>query len=369
MSEPAASTPPALRLPRVAVRRIRNVAEVDLELCRERSLLVGENGQGKTTLLEAAYLLGAVRSFRGARAADLVQHGQDTARVRGWLEGPEPSCEVILTLGRGQARDLRVDGKRGDLSAHFRRFPMVAFHPGDLDLVLGAPADRRRFLDRMLFQAQAGYATWHREYGRALRSRNELLRREAPVAELRAYDEVMAARGAAMGEARRRLSSSLDGAIAAILDELEAAAFDVRLEAAVEPDEEALRAALEAALPTDRARRRTSVGPHTDDLVIERREGRAQKVASRGEARALAVALRLAERGVVGDETGSTPLLLLDDVAAELDRRRTHRVVEMVTRQGGQVVATATGAVEETFGSGWSRFEIRGGEVVGQTEG
>lgn len=357
--------PTPLVLELAAVSRLRNVERAELELSSGGSLLVGGNGQGKTTLLEGMYMLGAVRSFRGSRAADLVQHGASSSTVSGRLHVGEPCSEVVVALDRSVGRQIRVDGKRADLSVHFHRFPVVAFHPGDLALVYGGPADRRRFLDRMLYQARGGYASWHRQYGRALRSRNELLRRAASSSEVRAFDSVLAALGARMGEARGQVTATLRDATAEVLDELGVGAFGLRLRAAVEPDQSALAAALESSLAADRARCRTSVGPHTDDLVIERREGRAREVASRGEARALAVALRLAERRVVTDCSGCVPLLLLDDVAAELDRERTERVVAMVSKERGQVVVTATGSAEDSVGSGWKRFEIRGGQVAG----
>lgn len=355
--------PRSLELLALAIRRLRNVDEAELELAPGRNILVGGNGQGKTTVLEGAYLLGALRSFRGAKPSELLRHGASEGRVVGSFVLAEPRNEVVVTVGRGAGRELRVDGKRPDLAVHFHRFPIVAFHPGDLDIVLGSPADRRRFLDRMLFQAQAGYAAWHRDYRHALRSRNELLRREAPGVEIRAFDAVLADRGALLAATRARLCERLASAAEEVLEALGVRPFEVRLETRVEADAGALLAALEASLAADRGRRSTSVGPHADDLALTRPEGRARVVASRGEARSLAVALRLAERRVVSEANGTVPLLLLDDVAAELDRERTERVVRIVTAQGGQVIVTATGAAEEGFGVDWRRFRARGGKV------
>jgi DNA replication and repair protein RecF len=351
-----------LRVRRLRVERLRNIERVELELGEGQSLLVGGNGQGKTSLLEAIYLLGAVRSFRGARPGELVQHGAQDALVRGTLGAREPASDVVVSLTRKE-RQVRVDGKRVDLADHFRLFPMVAFHPGDLELVFGGPAERRRFLDRMLFQAEAGYPRWYREYRRALQSRNELLKRCADDREVRAYDQVLSSHGARMGAARARLSALLARATSEVLEELGVEPFAMRLRATVEPDEAALLAALERALPGDRRRGRTSVGPHTDELELSRETGGARVVASRGEARALAVAMRLGERRVVAGCAQSTPLLLLDDVWAELDRPRAERVLAMVAAEPGQVIVTGTGGSEPSVVSSWRRFEVVEGRI------
>jgi DNA replication and repair protein RecF len=342
---------------------VRNVSRLELELAPQQNLLVGGNGQGKTTLLEAMYLLGALRSFRGARPGELIQHGHQEGTVQGVVLHQPPSSLVMVLLRR-QGRDVRVNDKKPEVAHHFRNFPMVAFHPGDLELIFGGPAVRRRFLDRMLFQAQAGYAQWHRDYHRALRARSELLRQGKEARLVRAYDPLLARLGAQLGAARQRLILELATSAAEILAVLRIAPFTIEHHSRVVPEEEALAEALNRAWPQDQRRRRTTVGPHTDDLTIARSAGRARQVASRGEARAVAVALRLAERDVVGRQTGVMPLLLLDDVWAELDAQRAALVLGMVAEQPGQVVATGTGRMDEKSLIGWRRFTIAGGTLA-----
>ena len=351
-----------LRLRRLEVQRLRNIERAEVELSEGQNLLVGDNGQGKTTLLEAIYLLGATRSFRGARPGELIRKGARRAIVRGVLGARPSASEVVVKLEPG-GRQIQVDGKRADLAEHFHRFPMVSFHPGDLDIVFGGPAVRRRFLDRMLFQAQAGYARWYRDYRRALQSRNELLKQERPDREVCAYDPVLASLGARMERERRALTSLLAEATVEVLGKLGLEPFEVRLKASVDPDEEAIREALARALPADRRRGTTTVGPHRDDLSLFRRTGPARAVASRGEARALAVALRLAERQVIANTASSMPLLLLDDLWAELDRERARRVLAMVAEASGQVVVTGTSGVEPGELPGWKRFLVAGGKI------
>lgn len=356
-----------LRVRHLLVEGLRNIERVELSLDLGQNLLVGGNGQGKTTLLEGLYLLGALRSFRGARPSELVQHGAQEAHIRGTIEARGPASKIVVTLSK-QGRQIRVDGKRADLSEHFRRFPMVAFHPGDLELVLGGPAARRRFLDRMLFQAETGYATWFREYRRALQSRNELLKTQGSDREVLAYDRVVGALGARMGTARAKLVALLAQATVEILEKLEVEPFTMRLKSRVEPTEEKLLEALERALPSDRRRGRTSIGPHTDELELARDTGIARTVASRGEARALAVSMRLGERKAIAQCSTSTPLLLLDDVWAELDGDRADRVLALVADEPGQVVVTGTGVNEPRAVETWRRYEVLGGKVSFSSE-
>lgn len=357
-----------LRVSHLLVKGLRNIDKVELSFDLGQNLLVGGNGQGKTTILEGLYLLGAVRSFRGARPTELVQHGAQEAQVQGTIEARGPASKIVVTLTK-QGRQIRVDGKRADLTAHFRRFPMVAFHPGDLELVLGGPAARRRFLDRMLFQAETGYAIWFREYRRALQSRNELLKTQGSDREVLAYDKVLASLGARMGTARAKLVVLLAEATGEILERLEVEPFRMRLKSRVEPVEERLLEVLDRSLPSDRRRGRTSVGPHTDDLELSRETGIARTVASRGEARALAVSMRLGERKAIAQCSASTPLLLLDDVWAELDTDRADRVLALVADEPGQVVVTGTGVSEPRAVEEWRRYEVFGGQVSFSSDG
>lgn len=356
--------PTFLRILQLTVRRLRNIDHIELELAEGQNLLVGGNGQGKTSILESIYILGAFRSFRGARPVELIRSEEKDAVVKGSLLSAPPKSEIVVSLTTC-GRQVRVDGKRADMASHFRRFPMVAFHPGDLDLIFGGPSVRRRFLDRMLFQAERGYPIWYRDYRRALKSRNELLKRSEGegTRQIRAFDRILSDLGARMGRARERLSALLSNAVEEILEGLGLDPFRVRLRAKVEADEERLLSALEDSLPRDRARGRTSVGPHTDELELRRPTGMARTVASRGEARALAVALRLAERKVVAECVSAMPLLLLDDVWAELDGERVERVLTMVASEPGQVLVTGTGATEPKAVADWRRFEVVGGRI------
>ena len=197
----------ALRLTSLTARGWRNLEPVNLEPGPRFNVFFGDNGQGKSNLLEAIDYLGTLRSFRGASAADLIREGSEQAELKAVIAAePLPHHHRCLLPRRG-ARKVTLDDKRPrSKSAYFRSVQMVLFHPGDMQLVAGAPERRRAFLDRVLEQFDETYATTYSAYERALRSRNRLLKAERPNrAAIAAFDELLASAGAVVGQTRQRL--------------------------------------------------------------------------------------------------------------------------------------------------------------------
>jgi len=189
---------PALRLDRLALRGYRNLADVDLEPGPRFNVLSGDNGQGKSNLLEAIDYLGSLSSFRLAKKDDLIAHGAERALLAGRFATEPAPITAKVRLERRAARKLALDDKRPrSTAAWVASLQMVLFHPGDLALAAGAPEKRRAFLDRVLEQMDPTYAKTLASYGKALRSRNRLLKREeADRRSIVAYDELLASAGA-----------------------------------------------------------------------------------------------------------------------------------------------------------------------------
>jgi DNA replication and repair protein RecF len=320
------------------------------------NLLLGGNGAGKSSVLEAIGFLATLSSFRRAPDAALVRVGQEAAVARGQFAGEGGTVQVEVEIpSRGRQR-IRVDGKRaagrGEVAA---RVALVAFLPDDLDLVKRGPAYRREYVDDLAVQLWPAAAADQREYERALRQRNALLRREGRAASpgsLSVWDERLAALGAVL--IRRRLDALCEvlagvqglcrdlggGAeqvgwsyLAAGAGEMDPAATEGALR-------EGLAAAVSAARHEDLERRTTTVGPHRDEvaLYLDRRDLRTR--ASQGEQRTVALALRLAAFDLLAERRRSAPVLVLDDVFSELDEARRARLVERLPR--GQVfISTA----------------------------
>jgi DNA replication and repair protein RecF len=333
-------------LEKLRVRDFRNLRQLELSPGLRFNVVSGDNGQGKSNLLEAIEYLGSLRSFRGARSEELVHEAAERAELWASAAGEGPVHELRVSLARLGRSEVRLDGKRPRSRASYgRALPSVVFHPGELTLTAGGAETRRAFLNHLLARLDETYATSLATYTRALASRNRLLRSETPNRKgITAYDELLAASGAVLGQARQALVRELSPRVAALFEEISQVGpvLTLAYEPRVEPDVVALRAALAGALDKDLARGFTADGPHADDLVFRLRATKARRYASQGQHRAMVLSLKVAELLEIERRTGSTPLLLLDDVSSELDRGKNERFFSVLARLGGQVFLTTT---------------------------
>jgi DNA replication and repair protein RecF len=321
----------------------RNIERLDIEPGPRFNVVSGRNGSGKTNLVEAIYLIGALRSFRTTASRDLVRYGAASAHVSAVFGGAAAGLRCEVMLGE-DGRRVRVDGKapRGD-GGHFRALPMVLFHPGHMELVQGGPDARRRFIDRALYQADRIYPAEHRAYLRALASRNKLLKGAAPdPRSLEAFEAQLVAHGTRIISARERFIAALAPLFAEALEEVSHEAGGGIAYAPNARDERALSARLEANRAEDLARGFTTAGPHADDLEFEVKGRSARRFASQGQQRTAVLAVKIAETRALAAATGRTPLMLLDDVSSELDDARNASLLGFLDGVGGQVFITTT---------------------------
>ena len=367
-----------MRLLSLRVQDFRNLAEVSLLPSAGATIAVGQNGQGKTNLLEALYFLATLKPLRATRLSELVRWGAPQARVTGrfLLKGAER--EISVEVGGG-TRQALVDGKRAaSLEDYFGGVSVVAFTPDDLGVVKGGPEDRRAFLDRAVFNRFPAFLPESREYARALKSRNRLLRERADPSYLAVYDEQLARTGARIYARRRalmaELSSRAESTFAAIGRTPAPAAYAYRpshlggLDFAA-ADEAALREGLLAAL-AERTRRDlergfTSAGPHADDLSLSLGGRSARAYASQGQQRALVLGWKIAEIQNLEAALGFLPLLLLDDVSSELDPERNAFLMHYLAGSGAQVFLTTTdaGLVRAAAAKGSLWLQVSSGTV------
>jgi DNA replication and repair protein RecF len=310
------------------------------------NVLFGDNGAGKSSVLEAIGYVAALSSFRDAKKEDIIALGAPAAALHARVESAPLPREYRIVLDRQRGRSVQVDGKRpSTLGSYFAGFPMVLFHPGDVELMLGPPEPRRRFLDRVLEQIDPGYARGAAEYEKALRSRNRLLKSSQPERRsISAYDAILAELGARIGQARLALSQQLKPAMEATFAEVTEHALPLELSYAARhpPEAETLRRELAAHYEKDVQRGYTGVGPHGDDLRVGVAKTLAKHHASQGQHRAIVLALKVAELGVLAQRTDKMPILLLDDVSSELDQSRNRRFFRLLSRLGSQVFLTTT---------------------------
>ena len=334
------------------VRGWRNLTDAALIPGPRVTVLHGRNGQGKTNLIEAAHYVTTFRSFRAHRVDELVAWGAPGAHLEADVQvgGLERRIDAKLASGR---KSTRLDGKpvRRAASA-LSEVAAVLFVPEDLLLPRAAPAERRRFLDRAIFAADRGYAVEATALERVLKSRNAVLRQgQPPLALLDTYDEQMAHHGARIVLRRRALTAALAPRVETLFRSIHAdigTAIRYRshpeIEAVrTEPDlVAALRAGLLARRTLDERRAFTGFGPHTDDLVFDMAGHPAADHGSQGQLRSLVLALKLAELAHLTAVLGASPLLLLDDVASELDEIRRCRLFETISALPGQTLITVT---------------------------
>ena len=367
-----------MRLLAARITRFRNLVDVELVPGPRATVLVGENGQGKTNTLEALWYGATLRPLRATRLAELLPFGraEEGALVRTEWLFPGGPREYAVRL-RGGERQLEVDGKRlHALEDYLGQVSVVAFTPDDLALVKGPPEERRRFLDRAVFGRHSAYLGESRDYARTLKARNRLLRERAPAAVREAFDAQLARLGARLWRRRSELVEELSPHLRSAFDAVgrlpsslavryRPAAVTVDSNAAEPALEQLLLDALEARLALDSERGFTSVGPHADDLQLLLGDRPARLYGSQGQQRALVLALKIGEIENLRAHRGAYPLLLLDDVSSELDPERNRFLMAYLRELEAQVLLTTTdfGLVRAAAGEDAKLFHVEQGSL------
>lgn len=352
-------------------------------------MFAGENGQGKTNLLEAIYAVCTLRSFRTRRMAELVQFGRPDTRLAAEVERGGSVRTYEVTIGPS-GRQVRLDGKAvRPASRYFGGFQVVLFAPEDLTVARGAPADRRAFLDRAVFQRTPEYLAEAQDYDKVLRSRNAVLRagqgRGGGSRDigglLPVYDQKLVELGARRVHRRGQLVAELGPRLAAAYAAISRTELVAAARYAVPwlpPDTDlgdqrsiadGLAAALVSARPADLARGVTTVGPHRDDLDLTLAGRSAAAFASQGQLRALILAWKIAELELLTETHGETPILLLDDVSSELDPQRNEYLFDFLRSKRTQCAVTTTHPRHVLATTPRVDFEVHSGIVTRQNPG
>jgi DNA replication and repair protein RecF len=356
----------------------RSYERVVVELGPGPCVLIGPNGVGKTNLVEALAYVATLESHRVATDAPLVRLGAARAVVRCAVVHEERELLIELSIEPGRANRARLGrapvGRTRDILGALR---LVLFAPEDLSLLRGDPSERRRYLDELLVARQPRFAGVRSDYDRVLKQRNALLRsaylarktggtRGGDLSTLDVWDTHLARHGAQLVRARLDLVAALAPHVAKAYSAVSASRSDARVSYApsfaLQDDlEQALLAALSESRPAEIERGVTLTGPHRDELTLTLGDMPAKGYASHGESWSYALALRLAAYDLLRDD-GVEPVLVLDDVFAELDSGRRDRLATLV---GGASQVVVTCAVEDDVPSTLRgmRFAVQGGEV------
>ena len=358
----------------------RNYKSLEVEFHPQLNLFLGSNAQGKTNILEGLYCLSTTRSFRAASDEEMIQFGQEAGAIEGLLQREEGQEQIQLELRREKNKALLVNGKKQKkLSSLLGRLPSVVFSPDDLFLVKGGPALRRRYLDVTILQMDEGYLGHFQQYERTLKQRNSLLRQRVPNVEsqLVVWDEPLAEHGAALILKRKEMAQRLSEFAGQALKDLTGGVenFEVRYEPCISLEggtgflKETMLQALIEARREELARGVTVVGPHRDDLGLWVNGKPLRKFGSQGQQRTGALALKLAQLSLLTEGCHTAPLILFDDVMAELDEKRRAFFLNRL-QQGGQAFLTGTSAHDFSAASQKARiFRVEKGQVAMTQEG
>ncbi|WOF24778.1 DNA replication/repair protein RecF [Microbacterium betulae] len=368
----------------------RNYAEAELSLAPGSNVLVGRNGQGKTNLAEAIAYLATLGSHRVSADAPLVREGKDAAFVRARLAHGQRRVTLELQINKQGSNRARVSGSPVRASELPRYAQVVLFAPEDLQIVRGDPSQRRRFADQLLVQRIPRMAGVISDYERTLRQRTTLLKSArargvagAQLSTLDVWDDKLVSLGSELIDARVRLAHDLAGPLAAAYAGVAGDDHGPGLEWALsvrggDPEEgddrqeggggttqDLFRAALAARRAQEIERGLTLVGPHRDDLLLTVRGLPVKGYASHGESWSVALALRLASAELLRAESqGGDPVLILDDVFAELDAGRRARLAGVVA-DFEQVLVTAAVADDVPAELRANAVRIEAGRVLG----
>jgi DNA replication and repair protein RecF len=353
-----------VHLAHLRLRDFRNYARLDADFAPGFHLLLGDNAQGKTNILEAVYLMATLRSFRGVGGAQMIRHGQ-----KGYFAGANVVGQgehEIKMYWSANERKLALDGRPvKKLTDYLGVLRTVVFCTEDLQLVKGAARARRRFVDLLLAQTQPGYLPLLQRYMRVVRARNALLKhRSTDEATLDSFSQELVRLGNEIIRARRDLAPKFSPLARLAYRRISHDAEELRIEyqPSVKTD---FAVELAQSRKRERTYRSTLVGPHRDDLQLRLNEKSAAQFGSEGQKRTLAIALKMAQAEYLAGIHGSPPILLIDDVMGELDVKRRSGflpLLEQVRRTGGQVFMTAT---EENWpselGKNLQKWEVKTG--------
>jgi DNA replication and repair protein RecF len=331
-----------LRINTVYLKNFRNFEDVTVEFGPKRNLILGANAQGKTNLLEAMHILGVGRSHRDRKDANLVRFGQDFFRIEGIFDHIGVRTRIEVAYGEERKR-IRVNGKDAKPTTLIGLVGVVVSSPDDIDLIKGSPGLRRTFLDMAISQTSREYLTTLQRYVRTLAQRNRLLkaaqedRRRA--SNIGVWDERLITLGAQVVRTRVEYLREISGMVERNFDHISSTGVGVELP--YEPKgyamasgvdvEAALAQALESNRDAELGRGYTLYGPHVDDFKFLWGGRDLRQFGSEGEQRTGVLALRCAQVHAMKERTGRFPIVLLDDVFAELDHARSTALTALIS--------------------------------------
>lgn len=351
----------------VELCNFRNYEREIFEFHEGTNVLFGDNAQGKTNVLEAIYVGATTKSHKGSRDAEMIRTGEKEAHLRYFLEKNKRVSKVEIHMRRGGSKGIAIDGLPIKSSSELLGLSnVVFFSPEDLGIIKDGPEERRRFVDMELCQLNKAYLHYLTRYKKVLKQRNSLLKQIVNDSSLRDTLEIwnmqLVEYGSKVIAARREFLQELNDIMNEKHKSLTGGRENITLSYRPNCAEESLENQLFIAQDRDIFAGTTSVGPHRDDVAFVLENKDLRKYGSQGQKRTAALSLKMSEIEIVKKITGEKPVLLLDDVLSELDRKRQNYLLENI--KGIQTIITCTG-LEEFITNGINidrTFEIINGK-------
>ncbi len=368
------------------LRQFRNYREQQVEFLASKTILVGDNAQGKSNLLEAVALLATLKSHRTTRDRDLIREGEAAGSLAATLARQTGPVELAITLRSTGGRTCAVNGSCVRRQLDFLGIlNAVQFSSLDLDLVRGGPEHRRNWLDALVVQLEPVYANFWQEYSQVLRQRNALLKRihksevRRDSAELALWDAQLAQAGSRIARRRWRaierlapLASVWHQLISGRTEMLEiryapniGAVYDLPVRDDLQKVRQAFLEQIRQKATAELHQGTSLVGPHRDEIELIINGTPARAYGSQGQQRTLVLALKLAELKLIEEVVGEPPLLLLDDVLAELDPYRQQQLLSVIQERFQTLITTTHLG---SFEGGWLKqsqiLSVSGGKIV-----
>lgn len=358
-----------MSLRHIQIHNVRNIQYAEAELCVAGNLLIGRNGSGKTSFLEAIHMLGTGRSFRTGQVQSVISEGADSCIVSGLMCKGGAKTRIGVERYRSGKREINLGGSRIQQASMLAEvMPLLVLHSGSLLLIAGAPRFRRNFLNWGVFHAEHRFSRLHRDYQNSLRQRNALLRDgKIDKIQLAVWDEKLYRSGQIIDELRRAYVEQLRPIFYQVIGKLKG---PDKIDLAYNrgwPENEDFLAVLAKHRATDVQRGHTERGPHRADVILRRSGIDLNEILSRGEQKLVCWALILAQGQLLSEQKHEGCLYLLDDLASELDESARANVCGVLREMRGQVFVTSV--EEETIRRCWGSndfrmFHVEHGEVL-----
>ncbi|UJR52587.1 DNA replication/repair protein RecF [Dickeya zeae] len=360
-----------MALTRLLIRDFRNIESADLALIPGFNFLVGANGSGKTSVLEAIYTLGHGRAFRSIQTARVIRHEQAEFILHGRIEGQERERSVGLSKNRDGDSTVRIDGSDGHKVAELAQLlPIQLITPEGFTLLNGGPKYRRAFLDWGCFHNEPGFFSAWSNLKRLLRQRNAALRQVSHYGQLRAWDRELVPLAEGISQWRAEYSAAIAADIASTCAQF-LPEFSLSFSFQRGWDKESDYAELlERHFERDRQLGYTALGPHKADFRIRAGGVAVEDMLSRGQLKLLMCALRLAQGEFLTRQNGLKCLYLIDDFASELDSTRRRLLAERLKATQAQVFVSAITAeqISDMVGENGKMFRVEQGKITVQSQ-